>query len=692
MKRLKTILQSKYLYLLLIVISFIYVIFSTMVIKYGSKYNNEVNVLGVVDNYKIDGDKVTITFICGGEKILGTYYLKSVNEKDIIINTLKYGSNISLNGIFSDPSNNTIPNTFNYKIYLYNKHIYKIFNINNISIDNSNISLINGFKNSINELISKRNNSDYIKSFIMGDKSGIDSDEVNSFKTLGISHLFAISGMHITLFSYVILFMFSKFKHKNIPIIISLIVLFIYGLLCSFPSSIKRAYVLYLLLSLNKIFKLDIKTMYLFYLTIVINVFIDSFIVYDIGFLYSSLTTYGLIKFNKYLNKGNYIIILLKVSIIAYLFSLPITINNNYSINILCPLNNIFIVPLVSFIIYPLSIITLFIPLVNPLFDIFINLLLFIDNLLLKINIFNFVVPKIPLFIVFIYYLFLILSYRYKKMLFVSVLLILIVKYSYLFDSNYYVYYLDVKQGDSIVLISTRHSDVTLIDTGGRISYKEENWKKKNNNYHLSDNTIMFLNSLGIDKISNLILSHGDADHMGEAVNIVNNIKIDNVVFNCGSFNNLEKELIKLLDKKNISYSKCINKLNDLYFLQTKEFDNENDNSNVIFTNIDNYKFLFMGDASIMTEKEIINKYNIGNIDVLKVGHHGSKTSSGIEFCNEINPKYSIISVGKNNRYGHPNKEVIENLRNSKIFRTDKNGSIIFKIKNNRLEIETCAP
>ena len=151
---------------------------------------------------------------------------------------------------------------------------------------------------------------------------------------------------------------------------------------------------------------------------------------------------------------------------------------------------------------------------------------------------------------------------------------------------------------------------------------------------------------------------------MGEAINLVNNFKVEKVIFDCDEFNDLESDLIK----------------------------NENDNSNVIYTKIDGYKFMFMGDASSTTEKEIMNKYNLPDIDVLKVGHHGSKTSSSIEFIDEINPKYFIISVGKNNRYGHPNKEVLENLKDSKIYRTDIDGSIMFKIKNNKLKIETCSP
>ena len=183
---------------------------------------------------------------------------------------------------------------------------------------------------------------------------------------------------------------------------------------------------------------------------------------------------------------------------------------------------------------------------------------------------------------------------------------------------------------------------------------------------------------------------------MGEVINLVNNFKVKKVIFNCGEFNDLEKELIKVLDKKKIKYYSCIKELNidnnKLYFLQTKEYDNENDNSNVIYTKLDGYKFMFMGDVGIDKEKDILDKYNLSNVDVLKVGHHGSKTSSSKSFINEINPKNSIISVGKNNRYGHPNKEALNNLEDSKVYRTDQDGSIIFKIKNNKLKIKTCSP
>ena len=142
---------------------------------------------------------------------------------------------------------------------------------------------------------------------------------------------------------------------------------------------------------------------------------------------------------------------------------------------------------------------------------------------------------------------------------------------------------------------------------------------------------------------------------------------------------------------KNIKITKEYNSKINIKFLNTKIYDNENDNSIVGYLNIHNIKFLYMGDASINVEKEILEKYKLTNVDFLKVGHHGSDTSSGKEFIDEINPKYSIISVWKNNRYGHPKDKVLNNLSNSKTYRTDLNGTIAIKLNSN-YKIKTYSP
>ena len=189
---------------------------------------------------------------------------------------------------------------------------------------------------------------------------------------------------------------------------------------------------------------------------------------------------------------------------------------------------------------------------------------------------------------------------------------------------------------------------------------------------------------------------HGNQDHVGETINLINNFKVENVIFNVGSINKLEKNIIKVLDERKIKYYKELSALsvfnNRIYFLNTTVYNNENDNSNVLYPNYNNYQFLFMGDASIEKEKDILNEYSIENIDFLKIGHHGSDTSSSKEFIDIMNPKYSIISVGENNRYNHPKKSVLNTLSNSKIYRADKDGNIEIRLNKTGYEIMTCSP
>ena len=118
-------------------------------------------------------------------------------------------------------------------------------------------------------------------------------------------------------------------------------------------------------------------------------------------------------------------------------------------------------------------------------------------------------------------------------------------------------------------------------------------------------------------------------------------------------------------------------------------YQDENDSSLVLYMLFNDKKILLMGDASKTVEQDLIDKYDLPNIDYLKVGHHGSKTSTSSNFIDVVNPKYSIISVGKNNLYNHPNAEVLANLSNTKIYRTDDNGSILFKFKKNKVIIKT---
>jgi len=673
LKRLKIVLQSNYLYLVLILILCLY-----LLINLNKNYESKIDInsnsyIGTVTNYKVKENGITLE-VKGKEKIVA-YYDKNID--------IKLGDKVYLEGEFTYPKNNTIPNLFNYKKYLRNRKIYMTMYISKIKIIGHNNNYFYRIRNSITKHISNYKSKAYLNTFIIGNKDYIDN---TSYRSNGISHLLAISGMHISLLSVLLISLLKKTKlDENKSLIITSLFLFFYMALTNFMPSCSRSVLLFSLITLNKVFRFEIKIIKLFILTFIILLLINPYYIYDIGFIYSFTISFYLILFKDKLKKESYFKSLLYISFLCFFISLPITLYNSYEVNFLSILLNIFFVPFVSFIVFPMSILTFIFPFLDNIFFFLTNILEYLSNSLSNINLFIITFGKVNIYFIIVYYLLLSLFlYFDKKKYFILILLLLFIQYNkdYIFKNTYLIS-IDVGQGDSL-LIHKNNKNI-LIDTGGIYSKNLTN-----------DSLIPLFKSLGIRNITYLILTHGDFDHMGEAINLVNNFKVEKVIFNCGPYNDLEKDLIKVLDKKRIKYFSCIKELNidknKLYFLQTKEYDNENDNSNVIYTELNGYKFMFMGDASVTTEKEILNKYNLLDIDVLKVGHHGSKTSSSKEFIDEINPKYSIISVGKNNRYGHPNKEVLENLENSKIYRTDQNGSIMFKIKNNKLKIETCEP
>ncbi len=700
MIRLKRILQHRYFFGVLAFCFILYSLFVYYFINFNSYYNGfEKSLQGTVNSYSINGDKLTI-YLKAKEIVIVNYYFKSLNEKTYFEDNLKLGDLISVAGELEEPERNRVFNGFDYKKYLYNKHIFYLMNANKISIMEKNSGLLFYFKNLVMDRINSISKSKvYIMTFILGDKSFIDNEVKESYQDNGISHLFAVSGMHISLFAGIMLFFLKRVSYNNYFNygMVCLFLLF-YLFLAGFPASLLRASVMFILFSINKVFNLKISNLNILFIVIITILFIDPFYLFDIGFQFSYLISGTLIMMRwkigvikSKLKRSFY------VSVVCFLVSFPICIYNFYGTNFMSVLFNLFYIPFVSIIVFPLSLITF----VFPFLDIVLYYSIFVmERISLFISSINFgyiIFPKVNFGVYFIYYIVIFLSFWKIEFVLLFLVMLLIHKGYIYFDSNLYVYYLDVGQGDSALIRLPNNSGNILIDTGGKFSYEMEKWREKRSKYSIvKSSTIPFFKSFGIKKLDYLILSHGDYDHIGEAINLVDNFNVEKVIFNCGEFNDLEKELIKVLDKKKIRYYLCIKELNidnnELYFLQTKEYDNENDNSNVIYAELNGYKFMFMGDAGVDKEKDILDKYNISNIDVLKVGHHGSKTSSGKVFIDGINPKYSIISVGKNNRYGHPNKEVLNNLDGSKIYRTDQDGSIMFKIKKNKLRIATYSP
>lgn len=670
----------------------IYVFMATIVIQYESIYSgDETSITGSIMSYSINGNKLKMN-IKDKEEVIATYYIKTEEELVYLKENIGIGKTITVNGTLNEPINNTIPNTFNYKKYLYNNKIYYLFDAHSYNIQNDN-NLLDRAKDYLIKRAYNSKNSEYLLVLVLGDKALISSDEYNTYQNNGTSHLLAVSGSHITVILLVLSFFLKKLKEVPKLIIISLILLF-FAFVTNNASAVNRAIYFFIINRINKLGNLKLSNIQVLFITAFILLLLDPFTIYDLGFIYSFCISLGIMYYSDKLN-GNLLIATLKVSIIAFLFSLPISSYINYEVNLSSILINLIFVPWISYIVFPISIITFIFPIFNPILSILLSITNVLNNIGEFISIFiN--VPKMPLVVAIILFILLLLAKNNKKYLYVILIILGLIKLSPLINSSYEVYFLDINQGDSAIIITPHKRDVVMIDTGGKITYEVEDWKKGNKTYNLSDNTIKFLKSKGITTIDYLITTHGDYDHLGEVQNIVNKLNVKNVIFNNDSYNTLELELIDVLNDKNIKYCQNIKTLNitnnTIYFLNDYLYDNENDNSNVLYLSIYDKKFLFMGDAGEKAEEDLINKYNLENITVLKVGHHGSKTSSSKNFIDYVNPLISVISVGRNNRYNHPSTDVLANLSNRIIYRTDIDGTIKFNIKKNKFDIKTYEP
>ena len=695
MIKLRTILLCNFPYYIILFIALLYFLITNFFIVYKSNYDeiSSINAKIIDITIKDYGIKLTLK---NKEKLIGYLYLEK-EQKEEFLNNYSYGDIVYIKTEKLEINNNTVENTFNYRKYLYNNKIFHVLKINYIEKVKDNKNIFYKIKNNLIKNSFKLEKSyPYINGLIFGKDDYINDDVTTSFRNIGISHLFAISGTHVSIFVLILNNILKRLKiYEEKRCIIIILFLLFYMFLTSYPMSVLRSCIFTILLTINKRFYFFIKPQNLLYLTLAIILFINPLYIYNLGLQLSFSISLSLILMENYINKNKAKIEkALCISFISFIVSFPIVINNFYEVNFLSIIYNLFFVPFITMLILPLTLISFIFPFLDNILHILIFILENLTLFLSKISALKITFCKVNFVIFCLYYVLIIFCLFYlkkgKKSVVFFLLIVIIIHSNIKFINNDYVMFMDVNQGDSTLIVVNKK--VTLIDTGGILQLNNDKY-----DYNITNNrTIPYLKSKGIKKIDNLILTHGDYDHMGDAINLVNNFKVEKVIFNCGKFNDLEKELIKVLDTRKIKYYSCINELNidnnKLYFLQTKEYDNENDNSNVIYTKINGYKFMFMGDAGVDKEKDILEKYNMSNIDVLKVGHHGSTTSSSKKFIDEINPKYGVISVGKNNKYGHPNKEVLNNLSDSKIYRTDEDGSILFKIKNNKLKIKTCSP
>jgi len=680
---LRKILLCNWLYYILCLIALGYFLIATVLLEQSSVYTNETEFIGTITNYRIDGNILNID-LKADEKLKATYLIRTEEEKDYLENNIKLGIKIKIIGSLELPLNNTIPNTFNYRKFLYNQQIFWTVRISNLEIISHQTNIFFTIKNSIQSRVERlEKGSGYVSTFILGDRTYLDAETFRNYQQNGIGHLFALSGMHINLFAALIIFLLKKIKiGENKRYLIAISFILSYAALTNFTASMLRAGLFFTLLKLNTIFFTHVKTINILLLTGAMLTFINPFILYNIGFQYSFTVTFGLVLSSNKFKTKNYFNKIFIISLIAFLFSIPISLNNFYEINFFALINNLFFVPIVSFILYPLSLIVFIFPFLDNFLALIARIVESINNLATNIHIFSVIFPKMPLYMALIYYFFLILSIKNKKLIFKIMIVLILIwsKYKVYLDSTAHICFLDVGQGNSVIIRAPHNKETIMVDTGGRFSFPREEWQKRRRTFNLSDNTLLFLKSIGISKIDNLVLTHGHEDHLGEALNILSKFRVDNIIFNHGDINPGEQAIIDKYSHKNITFNQINSNMN-IISLNNNIYNDENDDSLVLLITIYNYSILLTGDITKRVEEDIISQSEF-TTNLVLLAHHGSRTSSSPLFLSKINPDIAIISAGRNNMYNHPNRQTMETLYNLKInyYSTQNEGTICLHI------------
>lgn len=548
-------------------------------------------------------------------------------------------------------------------------------------------------------IIKKLNNSslshpEYVIALVTGDVNGINTDSIDKVKDIGIYHLLAVSGSHIATISFLI---YQPLVRLNIPkvIINGLIILFlsIFAYYTGFAPSALRAILatttVILISNKTKIASIDILGLIFLVMT-----FFKPDYLYDIGFQFSFIISFFIIISFPLIKKLTFIKNIFVLTFIAQLSSTIISIYHFNQIQWIGLLSNLIFVPFYSFIIFPLAIFLFFAyhfvsdtALPNLVFDkIYIvhNKLL---DLFLTFKYYQiFIAPKsaveFSIFVLLIVLIYIFFCYKKMKILFLFIIVFIVLCVFNVRPNVSTITFFDVGQGDSLIF-QTRKQETVMVDTGGK-EVKIGNIDNHNiAKYHI----IPTLKQKRITKIDHLIITHPHADHIGELPYIAQHIRIKKLYINLYSYSEIElikiKRLckinnIELIDATTIQFIQLNNSKISFLHGDIPNSNDKNEHSIILLIEYQRYKMLLLGDVTKNNESKLMKIYQLPKIDILKVAHHGSKTSSSESFINLIKPTISIISSGKNNKYHLPNRETLQTLRstNSSILNTQDVGEI----------------
>ncbi|MDQ0339599.1 competence protein ComEC [Caldalkalibacillus uzonensis] len=559
-----------------------------------------------------------------------------------------------------------------------------------------------------------------IQTMTVGYRDEMDKHVMEMYQYLGLIHLLAISGLHVGIVLGSLYLLLSRLPLTRETIYLILFIFIpVYMMLSGWQVSAVRASLMALVVLLCLRFRLWHHSLVGLYVVYLLVLMVNPYYLYHVGFQLSFAITFALLTVVPKLypllpGKGERLRQGMAVAIVAQAVSLPIIMYHFYSFSPLSPVLNLILVPLYSAIYIPAA------------FGLTLVSFLSLDLVRLPALLYVHSLDMLHRGLEWLYGLpwaavhtgqpawwwllltalltvFVAFSAEQRQKYMVGLFLVMYpifiafqIMLPYL-DRQGYVTVLDVGQGDAIVIEAPYRRQVVVVDLGGQLTFYQEEWQQPARPFEVGRDIILpYLRYRGINKVDKVVISHGHYDHFGGIQGLLGQMKIGMVLYPpVAPQSDFEQHWLRRIREEGIPVYFVSEgdswRNSEIHFKVifppsperlVEHVNNLHDYNVVLWNKIYETTFLWTGDVEEAGEHAIVDTYPAVKADVLKVAHHGSRTSTSHRWLEQVKPRVSVISVGTNNRYGHPDAEVVQRLQESgtHLFQTDQHGGILIVI------------
>ncbi|MCI6716202.1 MAG: DNA internalization-related competence protein ComEC/Rec2 [Mollicutes bacterium] len=665
----------KYMIMVIVITSFLGVNLIIRNVNYQKIDYGNINLQGVVTSVKEKSKSNQV--IVRSNKLKYIFY----DDKK----TLKIGDYIEVSGNLTQGDTNHIPLLFNYQRYLKENNIKGIIKDITYEKIKTSVTIYTAHQKVLNyfNFHFKGQTRGFLKALLIGDKTSLGEELIEEISSVGIGHLFVISGLHMNVLQKIVE---KLLKYLKVPskfhITIIIVFFLLYFMITLYLVSILRVLLIYVLSKINKKASLNLTTLDIYTISITMILIVNPYYLMNYSFILTFIISTSLVVISphlKYKKIKGFILNNIIMSINSILVTIPIIVHINPSINTLSIIYNLFYIPFVTYILLPFSLIVTIFNFLSPVYELIVTVFSKVTSFLSVVKIGELrLSTSSEIFPIIFYSLFLIIvilflsNSKIKKKIVAGLTmasLIFIWSNSANLNLNDQIYFLDLPVGDSTLIVKAFNSANILIDTGENI----------NNDLDL------FLKKKGIKRLDFVIISHSDSDHNGRLHALIKDFKIKNIVIS--SYDTITEKIcqdalyngniIKVKKGSSITYKN----INFQVLSPSKKHTSPNNDSIVMKVNIFDKTILMTGDMEKEIENELLKEYKEIVVDIYKVPHHGSYTSSTTDFLNKLNYEYAVCMNGYRNTFGFPNNKVVTRYDQSKLLVTKDYTTIIFQKK-----------